>query len=297
MRLLPVRAPALADPSRPNDGTNLYEIPGWATASVRGRIGFLRELADEHGKDPMLMQFVIHRILKPAAIAPREFRRQAAALLRWVQTNIYYINEPDERIATPWRTLEWRAGDCDDEALLLAAFAQSIGLASRFVLTGPGKAGRLVRWIEGQGSPASDVEWSHIYVQIGWPALQPRFWTSAEATMPDAPLGYDVAVDGVVADREGRIRVPRPGDAAYMGRDTDVVFSGPPREALRPYGAARQPNLQTQLDPTSPKPSVFDAGFWHDAMLAAVQGLPAAVVSGVVLWYISQRLDQWAKQR
>lgn len=54
---------------------------------------------------------------------------QARLLQQWVSANIRYIHDPPdhELIQTPQYTLQQRAGDCDDQAILLAALLTSLG--------------------------------------------------------------------------------------------------------------------------------------------------------------------------
>lgn len=56
-------------------------------------------------------------------------RRTVAALGAWART-IQLVREParvGELIAAPWRTAAYRAGDCDDLAAAVAAFAAVVG--------------------------------------------------------------------------------------------------------------------------------------------------------------------------
>jgi transglutaminase-like putative cysteine protease len=116
------------------------------------------------------------------------------ALHRWVQANIYYVNEPDEVFQDPLFTLEKRYGDCDDQQILLMAFYESIALPWRFVISGWKTSwfGKRTpyRWIEGtpyNGEPNFD----HIYGMVGYPPGRPTEWKFVEPTLP-VPTGWDV---------------------------------------------------------------------------------------------------------
>jgi len=182
------------------------------------RIAFMRNMAEEHGSDPRMREFVVNRVLRPAGVAERDYAGQAAAMLRWSQEHVYYTNETGEQIQIPWVTLDWLTGDCDDKAILLAAMAQSLAMPWRFALAGKDKrSGRAVRWVEpypagrrGRSSaPPTSVDWSHIYVVLGWPPFRPTTWASAEPTLPpdQAPLGFDV-VEHAVRGGGGGARMP-----------------------------------------------------------------------------------------
>jgi transglutaminase-like putative cysteine protease len=67
--------------------------------------------------------------------AGKQFRREAATLQRWVQNNIKYQQDVAdvETVQTPDLTLRDRAGDCDDQSVLIASLLQAIGHPVRFV--------------------------------------------------------------------------------------------------------------------------------------------------------------------
>lgn len=63
---------------------------------------------------------------------------QCRALQSWVQSNIRYVKDPPdvELVQTPQYTLQQRAGDCDDHAVLLASFLNSTGHPVEFMALG-----------------------------------------------------------------------------------------------------------------------------------------------------------------
>jgi len=178
----------------------VFHVRAWARMGDRQRVRVLRDLAERYGGDPNMRWFTANTVLRDRA-ASRDYAAQAAAMLAWVQTNIYYTNEPGEQIQSPWRTLDVKTGDCDDMALLLAAMAESIALPWKFALAGR-RGNKSVRWIEGERFPGG-VRWSHIYVVLGWPPFAPKQWASAEPTVAGLPLGHDVVLHGVPAHVHG----------------------------------------------------------------------------------------------
>lgn len=52
------------------------------------------------------------------------------AIQEWVQTNIHYVYDPRglDTFYHPYRTLEVKAGDCDDQALLVASMGEALGI-------------------------------------------------------------------------------------------------------------------------------------------------------------------------
>lgn len=65
----------------------------------------------------------------------KNFAGQAELLQNYVRNSIQYVKDIKgvETIQTPDYTLNIRAGDCDDQAVLLASLLESIGHPTRFV--------------------------------------------------------------------------------------------------------------------------------------------------------------------
>jgi len=171
------------------DAPKVHHIPEWDRMDDRQRVAFLRKIAEPAGRDPRV-RYLAAQIV--AGVEQRDYRGQADALLRWIHANIKYLNEPGEILQDVLYTLKVRHADCDDMALLLAAFCESLRLPWRFVLSGVDKlTGEKKRWIEGTAFPAG-VQMAHIYVVVGWPPYRPTTWAFAEPTIKGFPLGMDV---------------------------------------------------------------------------------------------------------
>ena len=73
----------------------------------------------------------------------KQFAKEAKLIQQWVKNNIAYRRDIRgvETLSTPDKTLEFRAGDCDDQSILVASLLESIGHPTRFVAVGfiPGK--------------------------------------------------------------------------------------------------------------------------------------------------------------
>lgn len=65
----------------------------------------------------------------------KNFAGQAERLQNYVRYQIQYVKDITgiETVQTPDRTLQNRAGDCDDQAVLLATLLESVGHPTRFV--------------------------------------------------------------------------------------------------------------------------------------------------------------------
>jgi transglutaminase-like putative cysteine protease len=98
------------------------------------------------------------------------FSAQAGAIQAWVQNNIEYRHDPVdvELVQTPQVTLQLKAGDCDDQAVLTAALCQATGHPTQFIAVGLG------------GQPLSHVL-SQTLIGTSWVALE---------TIERRPMGW-----------------------------------------------------------------------------------------------------------
>lgn len=104
------------------------------------------------------------------------------ALFRWVRDRIRYVRDVHgiETIATPTATLARRAGDCDDQCVLLGALCESVGYPTRFVVAGYGAPG----------------VFEHVYLEI----LAAGRWLAADPT-ERVSLGWEPP-GAVIVQRE-----------------------------------------------------------------------------------------------
>ena len=186
-----LHVPGLTDPENrirwDKDFPPTFEVSGWSTWTDKGRLRVLRGFTQKYGRDPRIREFTVD-VIRQAGVQPRDYPGQAAAILRWVQNNIYYINESGEQVQSPFYTLRKRYGDCDDQAIMIGAMAESVMLPWRFCLAGTGLGSKAIKHYEGGPMPWSGT-FSHIYVQLGWPPIKPTTWVSAEPTIKGLPLG------------------------------------------------------------------------------------------------------------
>lgn len=100
--------------------TKVYHLPDWHRLTHPQRLTVLRQIAMMRGRDPRIAKLAVS-ILKKAGAAPRQYEAQAAALLKWVQDpkNVYYVNEPGERLQDPIHTIKVGHGDCFAEGTLV----------------------------------------------------------------------------------------------------------------------------------------------------------------------------------
>lgn len=72
------------------------------------------------------------------ALPSKAWKAEVEAIYNWVDENIRFVRDVRdiETLATPEKTLEFKQGDCDDQAILLASLLESIGHPTRFVAVG-----------------------------------------------------------------------------------------------------------------------------------------------------------------
>lgn len=271
----------------PSTSAKIYAVDQWAWFSDPKKVAFLRRMVFECSADPRMRWFVVNNVLKPAGAEPRDYPRQCAALLRYVQNNVYYANEDGEQVQTPWRTLEAGTGDCDDAAVLLATMAASIDLPCRFVLAGKKYGqGKMVRWVEGTSFPTG-LRAFHIYCELGTPASKAAQWFPAEPTVKGAPLGYDIVLHGLSVDRWGRPFLP----PTHGGpRPEEIPGYLPARGGVKPqfYGT-----LGSGGDVVGDEERFFSQKFWQGMAMRLFEGAIGAVVTVVAL----EAFDRYRRRR
>lgn len=138
-------------------------LPGVA-ATLRAMSQFTKD-----GKKNMFVRQTALRQI--AGCAQKDYACYVEKLHAFVRDSIQYVQDVSEveTLATPQKTLEFAAGDCDDKATLLAAMLESIGFKTRFVAIGfePGIYSHVyaevllgTRWIALETTEPVDAGWS-----------------------------------------------------------------------------------------------------------------------------------------
>ena len=243
----------------------VWHLPDWKKGDDTQRIAVLREISMRSGTDPRFATLAVN-ICKKHNIQPRDYKGQAQALLKWVQHNIYYVNEPSERLQDPVYTLKVGYGDCDDMAILLATLYESIRLEWRFVLSG--KVGnKNTRWIEGTPLPKGGV-WSHIYLLVGYPPFQPHKWQFAEPTLRGVDLGWDI----IQSMQKGERLLPEMAGVTVEDRGIVTIENKKVNERKKKRQELFK-RLKEKLDPET---------LASDAIIVAITGLVSSMIVSAV---------------
>lgn len=284
--------------------SQVFHLPNWHNLTHPQRLGVMRQIAMMRARDPRMAKLAVS-IIKKAGARPREYEKQAAALLKWVQDpkNVFYVNEPGERLQDPIHTVRIGHGDCDDQSLLLTCLFESVGLPWKFVLSGRSKEGQKVRYIEGTQVPP-DTKWSHIYCMVGTPPFSPNRWYFCETTVIGVPLGWDV----VSGDHSylPEMAKTKPGPPQIM---IPAKANGRFRPAPLPPAAQRSPAYQEaysglgDMELGSENFQELEAALrqtiTEEVRKDTLQALKMAVVTGVAVGMIMQFIngEGWWKGR
>jgi hypothetical protein len=261
---------------RPLDlsGTEVHHLPDWKGYEDPKRMEIIKQIAKMRGRDPRIANLAV-QIIKKAKVKPREYKKQVEALLGWVQDpkNVYYINEPGERLQDPIFTIKQGWGDCDDQVIVLGSLLESIRIPWKLVLGGTCK-GKKIRYIEGGKFPEG-CKWAHIYLLVGDQPFNAKRWYFAETTIQGVPLGWDV-VSGdksylpemdtapkgkarvVMSGKARRSFKPKPlppqhqrspaYEAAYGGFQPSAYTARSNQSSLSPIGAAVGASMATEME-------------------------------------------------
>lgn len=276
--------------TRESGTPKVMDLPAFDGYGDPKKLDVISRIAEQGGRDPQLATIAVN-IFRECNVAPRDYRGQAAAILKWVQRNIYYVNEPDERLQDPFYTLKVKYGDCDDMAILVYALARSVRLPARLVISGVTKSGKKVRYRQGDPSFDRSVAWSHIYLMIGdRPYGQPE-WTYAEPTL-NVPFGWDVvAHKGDILPEmttTSSYGSPMPTFDPTLPRRTSLMAPALPSYPAIPTFSPSVPSYAPSAtiptySPTAPAPSAYPSasgGYFADTFAPSVPGTYAPSTSG-----------------
>ena len=275
------------------DNPKVHHLVGWSGYGDPKRLEVIRAIAVQRGRDPRIATLAVN-IIRRAGVQPRDYKGQAAALLAWVQNpdNVYYINEPGERLQDPLYTLKVKYGDCDDLAILLCSMFESCRLGWKLVISGRERStGKKVRHIDGQPFK-NGCDWSHIYCMVGTPVFRPDTWYFCEPTLK-APLGWDVVSGdasllpemGGAGKRKPNARFYRGPQGASGAHGLGYGSNGIASSVASAIATEMEDEAEESAERNSPKnEKKEDAGFaWMKIAPAVLIGVTTSVLSQLLL--------------
>ena len=242
----------------------VYHLPNWSKGDDNARMDVISDIIRRYGRDPKIATKCID-IIRQYKVEPRDYVGQCSALLKWVQDNIYYVNEPGERLQDPNYTLKVGYGDCDDMAILLCAFFESMRLPWKLVISGRANNGEMMRYIHRNGH-LPRASWSHIYCMVSVNPFNDAQWYYCEPTIRNVPLGWDV-VQANGADLP-ELLAPSKKANSFGNVRTSAIIGG---------------TLAAEADGFSSRPG---AKLWSDTL----HDILKAVAIGVITSYLSSLL-------
>lgn len=126
---------------------------------IAATLSLMARIARAYSKLPQF--YVLAReVVATAGVEGKDYAGEAEALWQFVRDNVTYRRDIEgvESVQTPDRTLELASGDCDDQSVLSATLARTLGFPVRFVAAGIG---------------GSDLEhvWPEVRIGDSWFAL------------------------------------------------------------------------------------------------------------------------------
>lgn len=149
--------------------------------NIKERIALINFYIQEGKKDAQIRRLA-SRILSQKCgdewcIPEKDWRAEVEAIFEFVRRNVRYTLDPYdlELFQRARRSLENRTADCDDQVILSGALLQAVGYPIRLVIIDTGKGG-----------------YSHIYLHVGVPPMNPNKWIPFDLTAVNEPLGWEV---------------------------------------------------------------------------------------------------------
>ncbi len=269
-------------------GAEVYAFPEWATMSDVQRVAVMREMVNEYAPDPRF-GVMVAGLMRQNGIQARDWPRISAMLLTYVHDSVTYVNEPGERLVSPWRTLQWKMGDCDDMVILYNTLLSSVGIPNKFVLVGRRRNGRLVRWVEGFKMPKG-VDFFHVSSEVWYPPGGGNVHrVPAETTMAGAPLGYDLVKHGIVVDGHGRPDLEKTLQGMNQVRAGRPIGGQAQQSGGSFYGSFGQDIVGGEEEEPGVLATFFTTSFWQSLVIESTAAVITAVAIAVALDYYERR--------
>ena len=110
------------------------DIPPGA-AGIAYTLEVMANMVNDEKRSPQLRGVAAHLV---EHLLSKDFTGEVLAVHQYVRDSIRYLRDvhDDETVQTPTQTLFMQAGDCDDQATLVATLLNTIGIPARFVAIG-----------------------------------------------------------------------------------------------------------------------------------------------------------------
>lgn len=167
-------------------------------ANIDERLAGVMQMINKSIRDPqtrmIASQIVSTRCSQPNelsgnggwCIKEKDYNGEVKAVFNWMRANVRYVRDIHtiDTFATAARTIQARAGDCDDYTITMGALLMSLGFPVRT---------KTIRTTD------SD-DWNHIYLQVGLPPGKPTKWMTLDASVP-RPAGWEAPKSMIAQSR------------------------------------------------------------------------------------------------
>lgn len=163
--------------------------------SLEDRIDLLNEAAMAGRADPKVIMLARKAVSKRCGdgwcVGERDQHGEIRAVFDSARKLVRYTADPIDidTFARPKWTMEGAAGDCDDEAILLASMLGAIGYPTKW------------RVIQTNGAARRGHDWDHIYLLAGSPPDNPTDWYALDLSEPHE-AGWEVPMSEVARVRD-----------------------------------------------------------------------------------------------
>ncbi len=149
--------------------------------NLKERVALINYFIQQGKKDAQIRQLASSILSQKCGedwcIPEKEWESEVEAIFMYVRRNVRYTLDPWELelFQKARRSLENKTADCDDQVILAGAMLQAVGYPLRLIVVDTGKGG-----------------YSHIYMSVGLPPMNPKKWLPFDLTATTEPLGWEV---------------------------------------------------------------------------------------------------------
>jgi hypothetical protein len=161
--------------------------------SLDERINAIRDRIRKGRVDPKVIAWARSQVTKRCpgkpggwCVGEKDTTAEIHAIFHGMRRDVRYTSDVMgvDTYVHPRKTLEQKAGDCDDYSSLGCSALMSVGIPCRL---------KVIRTTDSQ-------TWNHIYIQGGTPKGGPEKWITLDASVPVKP-GWEVPASMVAASR------------------------------------------------------------------------------------------------
>lgn len=172
------------NPYDPRSGLGRPSMEFRSVRSLDERVRIIKDLVKKGIRNPLIRQESVWLV---SGCPDRDEGCEIARIFWYVKANVRYTQDiyGIDTYQAPQRTIQFKGGDCDDQASLLCSMLGAIGFQTGFrVVSTTGKA------------------WEHIYALVGVPKKAPEKVLPLDTTVPSSYPGWEPPAYQIRAKRD-----------------------------------------------------------------------------------------------